>query len=211
MSETPDFSDVQKKTMRMVNFEDGLWDMLLGAIFMLLAAYPVSRQLLGPERNFVLFLVLLGLFVGAQITLRQVISTPRIGIAHPRRTIKMRLLLFVVITFVLLTFGLVLTTLLSSSPSVAIRNLNRSYLVEWIVVLVMGGIFSAIGYIYDVKRTYVYGWILGLANLASVYLWHTRGWVFQIPLAAVAAVILLIGVYQLVRFLGKFPVQSEEA
>ena len=54
---------------------------------------------------------------------------------------------------------------------------GRSYLVELIVLLVMGGLFSALGYIYGVTRLYFYGWMLGLANLASVYMEHRNNFV----------------------------------
>ena len=57
---------------------------------------------------------------------------------------------------------------------------------EWIVVLAMGGLFSAMGYLFGVKRLYFYGWMLGLANLASVYMSHKAGWTFMIPMALAA-------------------------
>jgi hypothetical protein len=90
-------------------------------------------------------------------------------------------------------------------------SLVRGYLVEWIVVLVMGGIFSAMGYIFGVARLYIYGWMLGLANLASVYMTHTAGWTFHIPGAFAAGIILVIGFTLLLRFLRNYPIRTQEA
>jgi hypothetical protein len=215
MSELPNLQDVQKRTMRLTTFEDGFWDLLLGFIFMSLAIYPVTRELLGPEWNLVLFLSLLALMVIGQLVLKHFISGPRIGYARPRRTPKTRMLLLVTVVFVLLTFGLVLLTLLgpessSTGGEPTTPSLVRGYLVEWIVVLVMGGIFSTMGYIFGVARLYFYGWMLGLANLASVYMSHTVGWTFQIPGAIAAGIILVIGVTLLLRFLRNYPVRTQE-
>ena len=46
--------------------------------------------------------------------------------------------------------------------------------------------------------------MIGLANLASVYMSHNAGWTFLIPLAVAAGVILLIGILLLIRFLRKY-------
>jgi hypothetical protein len=216
MSELPSLQDVQKRTVRLSTFEDGLWDLLLGSTFMFLAVYPITRELLGPVLNLGLFLLLLAILVIAQLILRRNISGPRIGYVRTRRTPKMRLLLLMTMVFVLLTLGLVLLTLFSpgwystGSESTA-PTLARSYLVEWIVVLVMGGIFSAMGYLFGVTRLYFYGWMLGLANLASIYMSHTAGWTFLIPVAIAAGIILLIGLTLLLRFLRNYPVRTQEA
>ena len=216
MSELPNLQDVQKRTIRLSTFEDGLWDLLLGSMFMFLAVYPITRELLGPVWNLTLFLFTLAILVITQLILRRNISGPRMGYVRPRRTPKMRLLLVVTVIFVLLTLGLVLLNLLgpvgvSSGSEPTTPSVTRGYLVEWIVVLIMGGIFSAMGYMFGVTRLYVYGWMLGLANLASVYMSHNAGWTFHVPGAVAAGIILAIGVTQLLRFLRNYPVQPQEA
>jgi hypothetical protein len=212
MSKITDLRQIERRTNQLMNFEDGFWDLLLGCIFMFLAIYPVTRELLGPAWNLVLFLIVLALLVAAELLLRRYVSGPRIGYAQPRRSPKLRLVLAFTILMVLITFGLVLVTMLSpeSVPSAPLdASPGRGYLVELIVILVMGGLFSALGYIYGVRRLYFYGWMLGLANLASVYMEHTAGWTFFIPLAIAAGIIMLIGLVLLVRFLRKYPVREE--
>ena len=54
MNETPSLSYAQKRTVRLLSYEDGLWDLLLGVVFLLLAIYPITRAVLGPAWNLVL-------------------------------------------------------------------------------------------------------------------------------------------------------------
>jgi len=216
MSEAINLRDVQRRTKQLSEFEDGLWDLLIGSIFMVLAFYPVTRELLGPTWNLTLFLFLLVFLVVGHLVARHFISGPRMGYVQPRRTPQMRLLLVVTAVFVLLTLGLVLLTLLSpgwlssgSEPSTP--SLVRSYGVEWIVVFVMGGVFSAMGYMFGVARLFFYGWMLGLANLASVYMVQSAGWTFHVPTAIAAGIILVIGFTLLLRFLRNYPIRTQEA
>ena len=135
---------------------------------------------------------------------------------RPRRSPKVRLLVIINVVLVLATLALVLITLLSpgseaTTTPVVESDTGRSYMVELIVVLVMGGLFSLMGYFFGVTRMYFYGWLLGLANLASVYMTHNAGWTFNIPLAGAAGIILLIGVLHLSRFLRKYPLRTQEA
>lgn len=211
MAEITDLRQIQRRVFQLTSFEDGLWDLLLGLIVMFLAIYPVTRELLGPELNLVLFLGALAVLVGAQLLVRRVVSVPRIGQSAPRRTPKVRLLLIIAIVMVLITFGLVVLTIRGADPGVSSGTLSeiastRGYGVELIVLLVMGGLFSAMGYIFGITRLYVYGWMLGLTYLASVYLEHNAGWTFLLPLAIAAGVILLVGSSLFVRFLHSYPV-----
>ena len=214
MSEPYDLRQIRQRTFQLMSFEDGLWDLLLGIIFMFLAIYPVTRELLGPVWNLVLFLSLLALMIVAQLVVRHLVSEPRIGYVRPRRSPKLRLLGIIAVVMVLITFGLVVLTLLGagpvSTPAVpAGASAGRSYTVELITLLVMGGLFSAMGYLFGVTRMYFYGWMLGLAYLASVYMEHNAGWTFLIPMAIAAGIILLIGFVRLVRFLRKYPLPVE--
>ena len=216
MSESYDFRQIQRRTAQLTSFEDGFWDILLGTTFMGLAIYPVTRELLGPVWNLALFLGFLGLIVALQLLVRHLVSEPRIGYVRARRTPKLRLLVIFTALMVLATFGLVIWTLLAprSGPASEIQSVaspRRSYVVEWIVVLVMGVVFSAMGYLFGVTRIYFYGWMLGLANLASIYMEHNAGWVFLIPLAIAAGIIILIGIALLVRFLRKYPLPVQGA
>jgi hypothetical protein len=51
--------------------------------------------------------------------------------------------------------------------------------------------------------------MLGLANLASVYMEHNAGWIFYLPVAIAAGIILLVGFVLLIRFFRKYPLRLE--
>lgn len=216
MSQPYNLSQIQRRTFRMISFEDGLFDLLLGITFMFLAIYPVTRELLGPIWNFVLFLSLLALAIVAQLLVRHLVSEPRIGYVRLRKTLTLRVLLIITVVMVVITFGLVLLTLLSpglepTSSVPAEAPGERSYMVEFITLLFMGGLFSAMGYLFGVRRLYFYGWMVGLAYLASVYMEHNAGWILLIPMAFAAGVILVTGLVLFLRFLRKYPLPAEEA
>jgi hypothetical protein len=212
MSEPPNLRDVQKRTLRLMNYEDGLWDLLLGMIFMLLAIYPVTRTRLGPAWNLALFVGLVLLVVTIQPIVRKQISTPRLGYVKANRSPALKVTL--AITLVALTFGLVILTLVSPgwlpnlSPVVAPVWL-RSYWVEVLVLMLMIGLFSGMGYLYGVPRLFLYGWLLGGGNLASVMINRSSPSGFNLPLGLAASVILLIGLGLLIRFVRKYPVRLE--
>ena len=216
MSEVPSLREVQIRTARLLSFEDGLWDLLLGATFMLLAIYPITREWLGPEGNLALFLGLLVLALGIFFLVRQRVSAPRLGSVRPRWTPVRKGVLAVTITLVALTVGLVIVTLVSPVPSpepaptVSMAK-ARSYMVEIVALLVEVGMFSAMGYLFGVPRLFLYGWLVGGAYLVSVMLYRGGPAVFNLPLGAAAAVILLIGASLLVRMLRRYPVREAEA
>jgi NhaP-type Na+/H+ or K+/H+ antiporter len=96
-----------------------------------------------------------------------------------------------------------------SAPSEVVNPGGRGYLVEFITLFAIGGLFSLLGFMFQVRRLHLYGWMLGVANLASVYLEHNAGWNFLLPLAIAAGVILLIGFVRLVRFLQAYPMRAQ--
>jgi hypothetical protein len=215
MSEMTDFRQIQRRITQLTSFEDGFWDLLLGSIFLLLSIYPVTRERLGPEWNIVLFLGVLGLLVVGQLVARHLVSGPRIGYVVPQRSPKLRLVVIIIVGLVLITFGLLMLTFLGpgadSAPSPSVSSDERGYLVEFITLFVLGGLFSLMGYLFGAGRLYFYGWMVGIANLASVYMVHTAGWTFLLPMAIAAGIILLIGCVRLARFLQKYPVPVGES
>jgi hypothetical protein len=215
MSESPSLRDVRRRTMRLMQFEDGLWDLLLGMIFMLLAVYPVTRARLGPEWNAVFVIGLMLLFAAIQLVVRRRFSVPRLGYARPRRSPALRLILAITILLFVLTLGLLILTLVG--PGWFPKSLSggspvggRSYLMEIIVLLAMVGIFSGMAYVFGVSRLYLYGWLLGGSNLAAVMMYRGTSGRFDLPMAAAAGIIILVGVVLLVRFIRRYPVWTAE-
>ena len=215
MNETPSLSEVHKRTVRLLSYEDGLWDLLLGVVFLLLAIYPLTRACLGPAWNLALFVGLLLLATAIFTALRRRITTPRLGYVRARVTPEKKLILAATVALLALTVGLVILTLVKPAwlggpaPAVALSNV-WSYQVEILVLLALIVLFSAMGYRFGIPRLYLYGWLLGGANLASVILYRGAPEGFNWPLATAAGIILLIGAALLVRMLRKYPVREAE-
>lgn len=207
--------EAQKRTARLVNYEDGLWDILLGLIFLALSLYPVTRRIFGPEVNLGLFLLLLACLVAGLTLVRRSVSVPRIGLVKMRRTPQQAALTAALVVLVLLTLGLVVMTLLSPGW---IPNLRFANLPTWVdelkvdiaVTFVVVAVFSAMAYLFGVVRVYFYGWLIGLGNLASTALMLYAGFTFNLPLAVASGIIFAIGVWLLVRFVHKYPVTEME-
>jgi len=214
--EPTEFRQIRQKTVQLINFKDGLWDMLLGSIFMYLAFYSVLREAVGPAWNLAVFLAVVALLVTAQLVLRRIVSAPRIGTVKPRHSPGAKWLVAFTALLVLLTLALVVVTVVrggaeSTGDVQAPVSTDRGYLVEIVVLAVMGLLFTALGYLFGVARLYTYGWLLGSANLLSVYLSHNAGWVVQVPDIVASAIIILVGAVLLIRFLSSYPVPAETA
>lgn len=207
--------EARGRMLRLLNYEDGLWDITLGVTFLLLGIYPITRSLLGPALNALLFLALLAVLIAGQLYARRVVSAPRIGLAKPRRTPASVASLAISIVLVLATFALYLATLLSPQ---SIPEVRSTQLPEWVsdldvdilASLAIIGLFSLLAYTSGVLRLYLYGWLIGLGNLASTALSLYAGMAFNLPLVIAAGIILLIGVSLFIRFLNKYPIPTAE-
>lgn len=214
MSTSIGIGNAQKRIIQLTNYEDGLWDIFLGLVMLLLSIYPITRELLGPELNLVLFLVALALLVAGQSAARRHISTPRLGYAKQRRTPATKIVVALTAGLVLLTLGCVIATLLSPGwlPQVSSSS-SASWIsdlaVEIVVMFAMVGLFSLLGYLFGVTRLFVYGWLLGGAYLLSVALTRNQDLSFNLPLAIVSVIIIGTGIVLLVRFMRKYPIPME--
>jgi ABC-type Fe3+ transport system permease subunit len=161
----------------------------------------------------VLFLVVLMALVGIQLTVRRYLTEPRIGLAKSRRTPALKLALIATIILVALTLGLVILTLIGPGwlPNLGDQELLWGYAVDIAVMVVNVCLFSLLGYLFGVPRLYLYGWLFGGGNLASVVLEDKYELAFNLPLAIAAGIILAIGVVLLRQFVQRYPMRMDEA
>lgn len=216
MSESPNFRSIQKRTLQIINYEDGLWDLLLGITFMLLAIYPVTRAVLGPAWNLGMFIALMLVAIVILQIIRGQISTPRIGYVKPKRSAMHKVIIVILTMLVAATFSAVIITLNNTAwiekliPAAQPAWLQR-YFIDILVLLVIGSLFSIMGYAFGVSRLYLYGWLIGAGNLASVIMNQGAPERFNFPLGIAAGIIILTGAVILFRFLRDYPVRSQEA
>jgi hypothetical protein len=188
MPEIIDVGEARKRAIRLLRFEDGLWDILLGSVFLLMSVYPLTRELLGPAWNALAFgLVLIVVLLGAAWA-KVALVIPRRGVAKPRPSTTRTITLVFRVTLVLALVTVVLWTLFATSVLPRppwgkapgwVHTLDLDILVAALLVLV----FAAIARSAGVGRVYLYGWLLGLGTLASTALEHYAGITFHFPLA----------------------------
>jgi len=200
----------QRRITQLVNYEDGLWDILLGLVFLALSVFPVTRALLGPAWNMVLFLALLTALIVALTAVRRGVSTPRLGRARMRWTPQKAIVIGLLVVTFLATLGLVILTLrfpqrFSGLVTSILPPWAGDLFVDGLMAAVVVVVFSVMGYAFGVARLFLYGWLIGLGNLASTALTLYAGVVFNLPLAVASIVILAIGAVLLARFLRKYP------
>ncbi|MBN1536449.1 MAG: hypothetical protein JW908_06940 [Anaerolineales bacterium] len=216
MSQIYNRGDFQRRIVQLLNYEDGLWDIMLGLIFLALGVFPLTRKLLGPSVNFILYLAYLAIIVIVLQYTRRVISTPRIGIVKNLKSKARMILVTVMILLLLMTLIFVIITFTSDHtlplPSESTNSQEGTdYRVDIIMGLAVIGIFSAMGFIFGIRRLHLYGVLLGLGNLASTVLRYEYGFPFNLPLVIASCIIIFLGAVLLYRFLRKYPIRSDEA
>jgi hypothetical protein len=145
----------------------------------------------GPLWNMVLFLVVLAASTVGYGVARRILSSPRMGHVRARPTPQKALLTFLLGLTVAATFGLVIATLRSPDRVHAVigailPNWAGDLFVDVLALAFVVVVFSAMGYVFRVGRLFLYGWLIGLGNLASTALSDRYGILPNLPLAVAA-------------------------
>jgi hypothetical protein len=175
-------------------FQDGLWDILLG-LFPIFWGIGLLTDTAGLSGVW---------FVPAYWiiwALKKRITHPRIGQAKVPQTRKtsVRLLIAGTITFVIAIAAFMSIQLFDSA-----NGLDGYFM--FIFGAIIAIMASLIAYWWRVSRWYAYAALL-LAGAASLQWLDTPlAWSFIVP----GAIIVLSGVYMLIRFLRRYPIVTEE-
>jgi hypothetical protein len=202
-----DLKSTEQASYKLAAHADGLADITLGLVFILLGFYPLTRGAFGPTGNMFFVLAVLGLITFAQARIKKRVSAERIGLVSFGPQVQKRKKVALLIT-VLLAAGMIATWVLSARgwfPGTP-RWLG-SYGFEIIVALIVLGIFWAVAYSLDLRRYYFYGVLLGAGfPLQSLLDGKFEG----APFLAAGLIITGIGVFLLNRFLKAFPEAPRE-
>jgi hypothetical protein len=213
MPEQINLQEAEKKTLRLALFQDGVWDILLGCLLVLLSVYPILRRELGPALNALLVLAIMFVLAAAAYVARRHVTTPRIGQVRlgVAQRAKIKRLQIVVLALVLVTFVLWILVLVHATggPLWAgapgwLKEFGGDILFAAIIV----GLFSLMASLLGIRRLYLYGWLFGLGNLASTILAVERSLAFLFPLAISGGIIVLVGRVTLARFLHNYPIET---
>jgi hypothetical protein len=216
MSQMLKINHAERRVYRIANFQDGLWDIYLGLILIVMSIDPLTRSLLGPIWNLVLILALtLGLLLVVN-RLRQRLVAPRIGLVKlGERTLrKLNTAHMITLTLVLATLVLWIFSARNWLQEPIWDNLPRwvsDFDVDLLFMIVTIVFFSVIAYSMRVPRYYLHGVLMGVGNFISTVMLVYHGVTFQYPMLIAGMVILLVGSFVLSRFIKTYPSSQEDA
>jgi hypothetical protein len=193
---------------------DGLWDILLGCFFLMLAIGPLLSTSLGDFGASVVFLPFWLLAFLIVRWLRKHVVAPRVGVVKFGQARKTRLRKFTVVMLVINVIAFILGLVATITFG---RVAGQIYTTTFGLILLIG--FSVAAYFLDFGRLYFYGLLVGLSFLVGEWLW-ARGYAshhgFPITFGATSGMMILVGLVVFVRLLRNNPVPiagipSEEA
>lgn len=207
MNEQIDLGGLEKKAWRSA-FQDGIWDIYFGLLFLGLAVASFGDVFgLPPELGSMIIVLLWNSMTVLFLILgKKYITIPRIGFVKfgaKRKKIKKRLLAFLV-------FNLVLAFLfLFVNISGIFDLLNIGGIIEPLVIglLLITVPLSILAYFLEFHRLYVYAIFFGLGFFNSELLYPFVGSPFDIFLSQglVGLAVFSIGLIDLIQFLRKYP------
>ncbi len=210
MVENIDLKALEKKAFRST-YEDGLWDIFFGMIFLglgILWTFSFSNILIG-------FIIQIIISISAVILLKllkKYITTPRLGnvkFSEKRKVKKIRLKIFLVIFVVINIIVLILT----------INNLFKLIDLEGIYVLLIIGVcfvsipFIIVAYFLDFKRLYFIaimgGFCFFIFGILDEILGNPWSSIFSFVLLGIGVIIW--GVILFYKFLNTYPSQHRKS
>ena len=207
MTGLTDLKTLEKRAFRRF-YEDGIFEVFLGLMLGTMAVGALVQDWIASETAGVLSMFGMSVvLVVVLMTVRRRLLRSRLGEFKPgprrkRRIINVRLALLGSVVVGLILFGLV------AAGGVSLVSLEVLMPLVWFINAVV--VFGAMAYLLDVPRFYLHGFLFGLAMPLMVLpdvLWNYRvpPW---IALGGPAAVIVMIGLFKLTRFLREYPVRS---
>ena len=205
-----DLKELERKAFR-ANFQDGVWDIYLGLLLLLLGGSPALTRTSLPlgwltAIPVAVAVVTILAFMGA----KKFIVIPRLGLVKygPEREKKRKSVTLILSLSALL--GVVM--FFAARPAIGLAQTWE--LPGWAVIAGVFGIqsivvFSLGAYFLDYSRAYLYGWFYALA-LPTTFWLMDAGIYVPVGTLLLAAVMILIGTVLFVRFLRDYPLPARE-
>lgn len=189
-------------------YEDGLFDVFLGAMLLVLGVSAVIADWLQDELLSDVAMLTLAVVITVPILLvRRRLLRARLGTFEPgpqrrRRIAGTRWILLASVVVGIIAFG-VAATAYSGAASVDLFEMLIPVL--WFVNAVV--VFGAMAYFLDVPRFYVYGLLLG--SVMPLLMWPDMLWGARLEawvlFGALGLAIIGVGLYKLRHFLQRYP------
>jgi len=186
-------------------YDDGLFDVLLGLVLMMMAVGAVIDRLgLTDGASLVVTMACYATITVGMILLRRRVVLPRLGTFKPvparmRRIKATRLVLLASVALGIVAFAV---PALGTPPAGIVGWIPLIFLANCVVV------FGLMAYFLDVPRFLLYGFLFPAPEVARFWLPPYDLADTLVAFGLPAAIIVSIGVYKLVRFLRDYPVRD---
>ena len=209
MNKNLDLKQTERNSFKLAAYADGLNDISLGLVMILLGIYPLTRAAFGVNRNMLFFLVVLGIIVFGQKRLKARLTPNRIGLVKFGDASHKRLKVALLITTILLALTAVTWGLSGQGYLIPTPSWLGAYGFDIFFALAILAVFCAMAYTLEMTRYYLYGLLFGASLLLQALM--QEGWYEGLPMLLAGGIIVGIGVYLLTRFLKQFPAVAEES
>ena len=209
MSHTINLKELERKAFRST-FQDGLWDMYLGFLLLIMGMGPVLPALDTSVMWILVMLLMLSVLAWLAFWAgKKFITTPRMGLVKfgPQRKAKLkktRAVLFLSALLGVITFVLRATWKVEGAT---IPIPAYVWAVQAIVVFGLGA------YFLDVSRFYAYGVLYAIPVPVGIVLLQNTGLpgLMFLPFGVSGGVMVLIGAVLFIRFLREYPLRAVAA
>jgi len=205
-------NEIEKKAYRST-FQDGIWDIFLGSLLLILAVGALLSNIGVPEgRNMIILVVLQVLVLLAFIAGKKLMTVPRMGFVKfgPKRKRKIRKSRIILLGSVLAgAIVFVAAALVIRSYPAGRPKLLLLLPAAWVANAVI--VFSFLAYYLDCTRLYAYGVLFALPVSVDMVVKEFAGVnLSPIAFAVPGMVMLVIGMVLLTRFLRDYPFPAKE-
>jgi hypothetical protein len=205
-------TEIEKKAYRST-FQDGLWDIFLGSLLLILSFSALLSNIGATEKLHIGILVVLQIIlVLAFIIGKKRITIPRLGFvkfgpARKRRIAKSRIVLLVSVLAGFAVF--LIASLIIQGDQVDRPKLLLFAPLAWVANSII--VFSLLAYYLNFARLYIYGLLFALPVPLDVLIRQLTGLnLSPIAFAVPGLMMLIVGTVLLVRFLRDYPTGIKE-
>lgn len=205
-----DLNAVERKAFRS-NFQDGLWDIILGLILLQGVVETIFYRLGWSETAVTLVaftyatLILIGF-----IAVKKYIVTPRLGIVSFGSARRSKQRAVVLIFSLSMLLGVVVFAAFELGYDVMandfLKVLPLGNLIPFnLFTVVAVVVFSLAAYFLDFTRAYLYGWLFGLATPLNLMIGEQMGITVPVMTLLFSFIMISIGLVLFVRFMQTHP------
>lgn len=206
MTENLDLKKIEKKAWASF-FQDGLFDIFLGLIALSFGIAPLIEEITGISYMVSYSIMLIVGFIIFYAGKKYITAT-RIGRAKFSGERKTRNRKTTLVLTISVLFGCIIFLITATNISPITSNIHFGAVVFGTNAII---VFSLMAYFLDFNRLYLYGWFFAASivfvELSRSYVGTTYDNV--IGFGSFGAIIIIIGLVYLIRFLHRYPLNSE--